>query len=165
MTINDPNPEIVQSVRRPRNWVAGMLIAAVLAGSGTAQPATFSSRERKGFREYVARTADTLVVHAEKKESGVTWLNVAKDDSFTESTDFYRGNSGTSYFLLKAYVLTHGSKYLRTAEDGLAYIKSRATKEASGLSLDPVENGLFVGNGGPGYTFLYAYEVTRNREY
>lgn len=163
MTTNEPRLT-VHSACCVRNQVAGLLLALFLAACGTASAATFSLRERKEFGEYVTRTADTLVAHAQKKEPGVTWINVAKDDSSSESMDFYRGNPGTSYFLLKAYVLTHDSKYLRTAQDGLAYIKSRATKEAGGLSLDPVENGLFVGNGGPGYTFLYAYKVTRNRE-
>ena len=164
MTPNDPKLKTVHAVCA-RSRVAALLSVTLLAASGTVLAATFSSRERKEFREYVTGTADTLVAHAEKRGSGVTWINVAKDDSSVEKMDFYRGNSGTSYFLLKAYVLTHDHKYLRTAEDGLAYIRSRATKEAGGLSLDPVENGLFVGNGGPGYTFLYAYQVTKDREY
>lgn len=162
---NNPSPRTRYSVCCARNLVAGVLLVVLLVASGSASAATFSARERKEFRDYVTRTADTLVVHAEKREPGVTWINVAKDDSPAESMDFYRGTPGTSYFLLKAYGLTRDRRYLRTAEDGLAYLRSRATQEGGGLSLDPVENGLFVGNGGPGYTFLYAYKITRNREY
>jgi lantibiotic modifying enzyme len=125
----------------------------------------FTSEEKKAFHEYLERVADKLAKNAVKKETGIGWVTVTPDGKQQESIDFYGGNSGTCYFFLKAYAATHEAQHLVTAKQCMAYILSQAKRDDAGLYFLNQQNGFFSGNAGPAYLFLYAYHVTKDKQY
>ncbi|MGI8745518.1 MAG: lanthionine synthetase LanC family protein [Bryobacteraceae bacterium] len=124
----------------------------------------FSADERVRWKTYVDQIATTLTGKAVKRDQGISWVNVTQGGKNEESVDFYLGDSGICYFLMKAYAVTHESKHLDAANSCMAYILSQAKRDSAGMYLHDTQNGLFEGNAGPGYLFLYAYHVTKSKE-
>jgi lantibiotic modifying enzyme len=106
-----------------------------------------------------------LINNAVKKDQGIGWVRVTKEGKSEESLDFYNGNSGICYFLLKAYAATREKEYLEKAKEGMAYILSQGKRDDKGLYFYDRVNGLFSGNAGPGYLFLYAFRATKDKQY
>jgi lantibiotic modifying enzyme len=125
----------------------------------------FTKQERETFKFYLNQIARKLVNNASRKEQGLGWVNVTAEGKPEESLDFYTGAPGICYFLLKAYAATRSREYLDAAQQGMAYILSQAKRDEKGLYFNPTLNGVFEGNAGPGYLFLYAYHVTKDKQH
>jgi lantibiotic modifying enzyme len=125
----------------------------------------FTSDEKKTFHEYLERVADKIAKNAVKKETGIGWVTVNNEGKEQESIDFYGGNTGTCYFFLKAYAATHEAQHLATAKQCMAYILSQAKRDDAGLYFRDKQNGFFSGNAGQAYLFLYAYHLTKDKQY
>lgn len=160
----------------PMRSQAVVLIALLLAVAATGgwlaqasirgqQYEQFTAAEKAAFKNYLDQIASRLVSEATTKERGVGWININSEGKPEESLNFYAGNSGVCYFLLKAYAATRRKEYLRASEQGMDYILSQAKRDAKGLYFHERQNGVFDGNAGPGYLFLYAYHVTRDKRY
>ncbi|MGI8745632.1 MAG: lanthionine synthetase LanC family protein [Bryobacteraceae bacterium] len=142
--------------------IAGVLLAITLQAI---QAGPASSAERERYSRLVAKTADYLIAHQQRRPVGVSWVSVTRDGKPQETLDFYSGDAGIAYLLLKAYALRQEPRFQEAARDGIAFIVSRAKNGNGELSFDPNSNGLFEGNAGPGYLFLYAYRVTHEKRY
>lgn len=146
-------------------FAASVLLLSSIHPSAAQADQGFTADEKQVFHDYLDRVADKLVKNAVKKDEGIAWINVTPDDKTEESIDFYGGNSGTCYFFLKAYEATHETARLDTAKQCMSYILSRAKKDDLGLYYRDQGNGFFSGNAGPAYLFLYAYHVTKDKQY
>lgn len=122
----------------------------------------FSKEEKTRLRDTVGQIADALIAAAVEEKDGLSWPVDAGEgaDMPYAALDFYTGTPGDCYFLLKAYQLLGDARYLRAAERGMAYLLSRIRTDEHGAYLQPVLNGVFEGNAGAGYLFLYAHRVT-----
>jgi zinc protease len=127
------------------------------SGAGGAE---FSAGERSQFRSAITRIGDRLLEDAVARADGLTWMTPTEAGPAIESFSFYDGSPGVTYFLLKAYQAVGDEKYLRAAERGLSHLLGQARRDQHGLYLDESSNGVFQGNAGPGYVFLYAHQVT-----
>jgi predicted Zn-dependent peptidase/rhamnogalacturonyl hydrolase YesR len=137
--------------------------ASPAPSTGAAAPAPpFSDAERARFGRTVEQIADELIAVAEPQKHGMRWpvTTGEGDRTHNDLVNFYTGTPGDSYFLLKAYQALGKQKYLRGAERGMDYLLSQARTDAHGLYFHDSLNGVFEGNAGPGYLFLYAYQVT-----
>jgi len=77
-----------------------------------------------------------------------------------ESLIPYTGSPGIAYYLLKA--ASWSPEPLQAARKGMSHILTFAKRDDKGLHFDFKENpnGVFEGNAGIGYLFLYAHHVT-----
>lgn len=135
------------------------------ASPGPQGRATFSEDERAMLRRTIAAIADQLVSTAETKPSGIGWSSTDEQGQPRETFNFYDGTPGISYFLLKAAQALGEDKYRRAAESSMAYLLSQVRGDDHGRFFDPTVNGVFVGNAGLAYLFLYAYHALGNEDY
>jgi lantibiotic modifying enzyme len=143
----------------------GLIWSLSLANGAAYADGKFTEAEKATFKNYFDQIARRLVKEATKKERGIGWINLSNEGKPEESVDFYTGNSGICYFLLKAYAATREKEYLDAANQGMDYILSQSKTDAKGRYFHVDRNGVFEGNAGPGYLFLYAYHVTRDKKY
>ncbi|MGI8742060.1 MAG: lanthionine synthetase LanC family protein, partial [Bryobacteraceae bacterium] len=148
-------------------------LRAVLAKYGTVEAydpedkpvAGFTPQEKESFKKDIDQIAKKLIANATLKPTGIGWINITKAGKPEETLDMYNGDPGVCYFLLKAYAATGEKADLEAAKKGMAYILSQAKSDEKGLYFNQHLNGLFEGNAGPGYLFLYAHHVTGGKSY
>jgi len=158
----------------------GTKIRSVLAGFGTlrgaddapappvpsagASPAhaapIFSENERARLGQTIREIADDLIASAVQKPTGIAWANRSEEGKSEETLSVYDGSPGVAYFLLKAYETLGEEGHRVAAGRALTYLLSQGKRDAHGLYFDARINGVFEGNAGPGYVFLYAHHVT-----
>jgi lantibiotic modifying enzyme len=148
----------------------GQIGSLGVTGASVNANGKFTEAEKAAFKSYFDQIAHRLVKEATKKERGISWINISSEGKPEESLDFYTGDSGICYFLLKAYAATRQKEYLEAAGQGMDYILSQSKTDAKGRYFHEDHNGegrngVFEGNAGPGYLFLYAYHVTRDKKY
>lgn len=127
--------------------------------------AWFSAEETQRLGETLARIAGTVIAGGERKPEGLAWVRQTADGKPEEGQSIYNDSPGQIYFLLKTYAALGKPEYLRAAERGLDYLLSQAKSSSDGLYFDAKSNGVFEGNAGPGYVFLYAYHVTGEKRW
>jgi hypothetical protein len=138
---------------------SGLLSSSILAKE------KFTADEKASFKENIDQIAHKLISNSIKKDTGIGWATLTKDGKTEESQDFYTGNPGICYFLLKAYAAVRYPEYLNRGKACMAYLQSQLRRDDKGLYLNQNYNGLFEGNAGPGYLFLYAYSLTKVKAY
>lgn len=139
--------------------------ATTPARLGSLNGSAFSEDELATLRRTITAIADKLVSAAVEKPDGIGWVGTDDQGKPSETLNFYDGNPGISYFLLKAGQALGDDKYRRSAERSMDYILSQSHSDEHGRFLDPTANGVFVGNAGPAYLFLYAHRVTGKADY
>jgi lantibiotic modifying enzyme len=145
--------------------ILGVFLFSGLLSSSILAKEKFTAAEKASFKENIDQIAHKLISNSIKKDTGIGWANLTKDGKTEESQDFYTGNSGICYFLLKAYAAIRYPEYLDRGKACMAYIQSQLKRDDKGLYLSHDYNGLFEGNAGPGYLFLYAYSLTKDKAY
>jgi lantibiotic modifying enzyme len=121
----------------------------------------FTDAEKAAFKTYIDQIAGRLVKDATKKERGIGWINTSSEGKPEESLDFYTGDSGVCYFLLKAYAVTRRKEYLDAAGQGMDYILSQGKSDEKGFYFRDGHNGVFEKN----YVKWYHEELARQTRY
>ena len=153
------------SLRAKRFFAAIAVLLFSYSVSVRAADKGFTKDEKKEFREYLDQVAAKLTKNAVKRDQGISWVSVSRDDKPDESLGFYDGDSGICYFFWKAYAATKESAYLDTGKQCMSYILSQAKRDSAGTYFYDDLNGFYEGNSGPAYLFLYAYHVTKDKQY
>lgn len=122
-----------------------------------------STAERARFGRTIAQIADKLIASATARKNGIGWTGNSSAGEALETFDFYDGSAGVTYFLLKAYQALGREEYLQAARRSLDHIRNEARQDQHGLYFNDSVNGVFQGNAGPGYLFLYAHHVTGDK--
>lgn len=125
----------------------------------------FNNEELIKFKSYIIKIADEVIKNPEKNKNGVFWKQITKENKELKSIDFYSGDTGIAYFLLKAYKVTKDKRYLETAKSSIDYTYKKARNDKNGLYFQDTINGLFNGNAGHAYTYLTAYKITKDSKY
>lgn len=125
----------------------------------------FSKEETAKFAAYVDGIAAKILNNAQKKDGALYWTDMNREGQAVESADFHNGTPGISYFLLKAYDATGKKEFLEGARKGMDTILRLGQSDDLGWYIGDKLNGLFVGNAGRGWLFLYAYHLTQEKSY
>ena len=154
---------VVLSVERGGSFVQAM---PARESSSTVKSCGIAAHaEREFYKDFVDQIARSLLHGATNSQDGILWLSIPEQGAPEETQNFYDGNAGIAYFLLKAYVATGERGDLNAAKKALDHMWARTKRDRNGVYFDEAVNGLFEGNAGPAYVFLYAYHVTGQHKY
>lgn len=130
----------------------------------------FKVRKRLAYRDFVLRSADSVIAAAIEDENGLHWT---REQDIT-------GDGGIAVFLLFVYKRTGAKKYLDAALKATDYIARAGTEAPNGgkfwqlLDLDLLNFGFPQGSNFPGWShgtagiawlFAAVYEATNEQKY